>query len=398
MRVLFTSTPGWGHIHPMVPLAQAFEARGDEVAWAVPEEATSSLKQAGFEAFAAGLGAAEAFAEMQKVHPDMSTIRRAGWEFVSFEAIEATRTKTFPKMFGGARPRRMLSDLLPVVDGWRPDLLIHDQGEFAGPIAAALAGIPNVCHAFGEGIAAAAVDAEKLGVVELWESVGLTPAPFAGAYTYAHLDIYPASLRAADLSHVPFVQPVRPVAFATGDPAPLPSWLGSDSTSLVYVTFGTVFNDNPDVIRAVVQGVRSLPVRVLVTVGPRADPAMLGDQPENVHVAKYVPQTQLLPHCAVVVSHAGSGTFLASLSEGLPQVCVPQGADQFANAAACIRGGVGRTLLPHEMTVESVRAATEEALSDKKYRLAAEKVQTEIAAMPDPAGVADVLATKLVAF
>ena len=32
--VLFTTTPGWGHIHPMVPLARAFVERGDEVAWA----------------------------------------------------------------------------------------------------------------------------------------------------------------------------------------------------------------------------------------------------------------------------------------------------------------------------------------------------------------------------
>lgn len=393
MRVLFTSTSGWGHIHPMVPLAKAFQARGDEVAWAVPQEAAARVEQVGFQTFRAGLGAAAAFAEIQKASPAIATIRRAGAEFVSFEALEAVRTKTFPKMFGGARVRVALSELLPVVEEWRPDFLIHDQGEFAGPIAAAAAGIPNACHAFGHGISPAAVDAGELGITDLWESVGLAPPPFAGAYTYAYLDIYPESLRSADLSYLPFVQPARPVPFATGEPSTLPDWIASDRTPLVYVTFGTVFNDNPDVIRTVVEGVRTLPVRVLVTVGPHADPAVLGAQPPNVYVERYVPQTQLLPHCAAVVSHAGSGTFLASLAEGLPQVCIPQGADQFANAEACIRGGVGRTLVPGEVSIESVHAATEEVLSDKSFRRAAEGVQAEIAAMPDPAAVAEVLAT-----
>lgn len=395
MRVLFTSTPGWGHIHPMVPLAKAFQERGDDVAWAVTEEAGPRLEQAGFEVFAAGLGAAEALAEVMKASPGMANMRRAGAESASFGTIEAIRAQTFPKMFGVARTRPMLDALLPVVNEWRPDLLIHEQGEFAGPIAAAAAGIPNACHAFGEGLPASAADAAELGVTELWESVGLAAPPFSGAYKHAYLDIYPASLHTSDLSHMPFVQPARPVAFATGESSALPDWVMTDADPLVYVTFGTVFNDNPDVIRTVVAGVRDLPVRVLVTVGPHADPAMLGDQPDNVHVERYVPQTQLLPHCAVVVSHAGSGTFLASLSEGLPQVCIPQGADQFANADACIRGGVGRTLLPAEMSAERVRTATEQVLSEEQFRLAAKKVQAEMAAMPGPEEVAAILVTRL---
>lgn len=396
MRVLFTSTPGWGHIHPMVPLAKAFEARGDKVAWAVATEVAPRLEQAGFRVFPAGLGTAEAMAEIVRALAGMTTMKEAGAEFVSFDVLEAIRAQTFPTMFGAARARPMLSALLPVVDEWRPDLLIHEQGEFAGPIAAAAAGIPNACHSFGESVPLAGVDADALGVTDLWESVGLTPPDFAGAYEHAYLDIYPASLRGSDLSHVPFVQPVRPVAFATGEPE-LPAWIETDSAPLVYVTFGTVFNDSPDVIRTVVKGVRTLPVRVLVTVGPHADPAMLGEQPDNVHVERYVPQTQLLPRCAVVVSHAGSGTFLASLAEGLPQVCVPQGADQFVNAEACIRGGVGRTVLPPEMTAESIRTATEEVLTDESFRSAAKTVQAEIWAMPDPAAVADVLAERLLA-
>ena len=114
-------------------------------------------------------------------------------------------------------------------------------------------------------------------------------------------------------------------------------------TPLVYVTFGTLLS-NDEALSTVVQALRDLPVRVIVTVGPAGDPASLGPQPSNVHLARYIPQEQLLPHCGAVVSHAGSGTFLATIAAGLPQLCLPQAADQFLNAAACERAAVGLML------------------------------------------------------
>jgi UDP:flavonoid glycosyltransferase YjiC (YdhE family) len=288
----------------------------------------------------------------------------------------------------------MLDELVPITDAWRPSLLIHEQAELAGPIAAVSAGVPYVTHSFGQLVPPDNLDPVELGVVPLWESQNLEAPEFGGCYAQMYLDIYPRSLHPADMAHVARSQAIRPGTFATGH-EPLPEWIGLDSSPLIYVTFGTVFNENLDVIRAVVEGVRTLPVRLIVTVGPHADPSALGEQPANVHVTRYVPQTQLLPHCAAVVSHAGSGTFLAALSEGLPQVCVPQGADQFANAEACVAGGVGHTLYPDDVTAESVRARTEDILADERFRRAALKVQAEIAAMPSPAEAAALICNAL---
>lgn len=71
-----------------------------------------------------------------------------------------------------------------------------------------------------------------------------------------------------------------------------------------------------------------------MTVGPDGDPDAFGSLPDHIIVTRYVPQTVLLPRCALVVSHAGSGTFLATLDHGLPQLCPPQAADQFGNPAS----------------------------------------------------------------
>lgn len=377
MRVLFTSTPGWGHVHPMVPLAHAFVERGDEVLWATAADAAGRLERDGLPTAAAGLAGPAAMAEFGRLFPEYGAL--APPERPDF---------MFPRLFGTVRARPMLDGLLPVARRWRPDLLVHDAAELAGPLAAAVAGVPSVCHSFGALLPPARVAAGGVEVEALWEEHGLEPPAYAGCYDHLYLDVYPPSLRAADRPHVRATQQLRPGTFAaTGDEEPPVEATAAGGAPLVYVTFGTMFPDD-EALSVLVEGVRALDVRVVVTVGPRGDPAALGHQPPSVHVARYVPQEQLLPHAAAVVSHAGSGTFLATLSAGLPQVCVPQAADQFLNAAACARSGSGLVVEPGALSVERVRVATGRLLEEPSFRAAARRLRDEIAGMPSPGEVA----------
>lgn len=385
MRVLFTSPPGWGHVHPMVPLAKAFLERGDEVGWATAAEVGPRLERDGFHALGAGLGETESMQEFHRRFPELAEI-----------PLPDRPLFMFPRVFGVVRAGPMLGDLLPLARDWRPALVVADQSEFAGPIVAASLGVPNVTHSFGslrpEPLVAAAADK----VAPLWEAQGLTPRPYGGTYDHLYLDIYPESLQTQDAAHVGDVQPLRPIMFAAdaGDGG-LPALVTEPSSvPLVYVTFGTVFNKDVSVIATVVRAAAELQVRVVATVGPAGDPAALGDQPANVSVRRYIPQTELLSRCAAVVSHGGSGTFLAAVSSGLPQLCVPQGADQFDNAAACVRSGAGLMLGPGGVGPESVREALKRVLGDPAFGAAAARVGAEIAAMPPPAEVAEVISTR----
>jgi MGT family glycosyltransferase len=162
----------------------------------------------------------------------------------------------------------------------------------------------------------------------------------------------------------------------------------------VYVTLGTVFNDDPALFGAAVEGARELGIRVVATVGPRNDPAILGPQPAHVTVERFIPQAELLPACAAVVSHGGSGTFLAALAAGVPQVLLPQAADQFLNAQAGERAGVAIAVPGAVAAAESVRAALERVTGDAAFRAAAERAGAEIAAMPGPEAVAAELARR----
>jgi UDP:flavonoid glycosyltransferase YjiC (YdhE family) len=99
----------------------------------------------------------------------------------------------------------------------------------------------------------------------------------------------------------------------------------------------------------------------------------------------------VLPHCDLVVSHAGSGTFLGALGLGLPQLCLPQAADQFRNSDACVRAGAGIALHPDRATPAAIRDAVSALLVQQTYRTRAAALQAEIEAMPSPAEVIAVL-------
>jgi MGT family glycosyltransferase len=134
----------------------------------------------------------------------------------------------------------------------------------------------------------------------------------------------------------------------------------------------------------VLAGLRELPLNVIATVGREFDPAEFGPQPDNIQIERYIPQSLLLPHCAAVISHGGSGSVIGALAHGLPMVLLPMGADQPHNAARCAALGVARRLDAIEATPETICVAVTAVLAEPGYRQAAERLQAEIAALPEP--------------
>jgi UDP:flavonoid glycosyltransferase YjiC (YdhE family) len=114
---------------------------------------------------------------------------------------------------------------------------------------------------------------------------------------------------------------------------------------LVYVTLGTMFS-NTEVFRVILDGLALEDVDVLVTVGSDGDPAALDPLSHNASAARFVPQATVLPRCAKVDHHGGGGTTFGALAQGVPQVVVPQGADNFSNAERLEAAGAARTVLP----------------------------------------------------
>ena len=83
-----------------------------------------------------------------------------------------------------------------------------------------------------------------------------------------------------------------------------------------------------------------------------------------------------------------------ALAHGLPQVVLPQAADNFVNAEMVVRVGAARMLAPSEVTEEAVTSAVRAVLTEPSYQQAARLVAAQIAAMPSAETLADRLRSR----
>jgi len=357
MRVLFSSLGTHGHTYPLLPLARAARAVGHEVVFATDASLAPAL--AGLEAVEAGASIREVFGQL----PAQFAEKR---DLLTMQA----------EVFGSALPRRFYADLLPIVERLRPDLVVHEYGNPGAGLAALAKGVPALCHGFGFATNGFEVAAERFGQVaaELGFDV---PASFVLGNRL--IDVCPPSLRTSpdevvDLRLVPFAEPGE-VVLPRGD------------RPLVYLTLGTAFG-SVDVLRTAIAGLAALDVRLLVSTGPTVDAAEFADVPDNVLIRSWVPQADLLRHVDLVVHHGGSGTTLGAMVDGVPQLVLPQGADQFTNTAVVEKAGVGEGLQGDDVTAEAVGTRARALLADEAVRDAARALAAEIAAMPSPEDVA----------
>jgi UDP:flavonoid glycosyltransferase YjiC (YdhE family) len=258
--------------------------------------------------------------------------------------------------------------------------VVHELTEAAGWQAAAVSGAVDVMHGFGTHIPYL-VDAMLivLGAVrsELGRSdrsLDLTDVPY--------VDPCPPLLQPPGGTPFGNVLPLRPEMGVVHPGEELPeSMRNLPYEKTVYLTLGTAFNV-PQLLAQAIDAVRDLHHNVIITTGPGVDSSSFGQVPPHIAMAAFVPQALILKHCAAVVSHTGSGTMLGALGEGLPQVCLPMGADQFSNADQIARTGAGIVVPPDARTPQTIRAAIEEVLDNPSYAAGARVLQADIAAMP----------------
>lgn len=84
----------------------------------------------------------------------------------------------------------------------------------------------------------------------------------------------------------------------------------------------------------------------------------------------------------------GSDTMLGAFSAELPQLLLPHGANQFANAEAVLDASVSSHLLPGESSRDAVTDKVQALLTDDAIHTAAHRLADEVVAMPSPDNVA----------
>ena len=378
MRILFSFAGGRGHVEPLLPVAGAAQAAGHTVAFAGSHTTLRVVEALGFDVFPFGPAPAD------------TPPRR-----IPLQKLDAEREqRDLRERFIRRLARQRVPAVLDLCAAWQPDVLVCDETDFGAALGAERLGLPQatmLVTASGAFVVPAVVD-EPLG--ELRAEHGLPPdQELAMRSRYLVLSPFPPSFREPDHPLPATAHSFRPGPVEAARPDDIPPWLARlGDAPLVYVTLGTVFNlESGDLFMRVLAGLRELPVHVVVTVGSQIDPDELGSLPENIHVARFIPQSTVLPFCSAVVSHGGSGSVIGALAHGLPQVVIPMGADQPLNAKRCDELGVAQVLDPMTADGTAVRDAVSAVLSDPGYRIAAERIRDEIAGLPGPASAVTLL-------
>ena len=372
MRVLFTTTHFPGNWHPLVPFAEALRAAGHDVAFATAPTTCAAIAALGFRCFPAG--ADETAEEEQERRVQAAAL--PGKEFAAWAWVN---------LFTGSWATRRLPDLLAVCREWEPAILIREDMEFAGCIAAERFSLPHATvqvTAWRPWFRPVIVDVLN----HLREGVGLPPDPdLAMLDRYLLISPGPPSYQDAASPLPATAHAVRPVPFDRSGDEQLPPWVsGLGDHPVVYATMGTAFNRVSGILATILEGLRDEPVALIVTTGRDQDPADFGPQPPHIRVERYVPQSLLFPHCDLAIFHGGSGTVMTALEHGLPMVVIPVAADQPDNARRCQQLGVAHVILPEDRTPEAIRDAVREVLQNPDYRRNAERLREEMQSLPGP--------------
>lgn len=364
MRVLVTTFPGYGHFHPVAPLAFALQRASHDVRVATHAGFGRWVEACGLPLLPAG---------------------RSQEDMVAASAAFDNEERAV-RLFTTIAVPAFASEVLAGVDRWRPDLVISEEGEHAGPLIASVLGVPSATHSWP---APARPPEERRARSEslegVWQAFGQKGRP--RLYGDHYLDCCPPPLQTGALETIANVRAVRPTSF-DGPPTISPRWLEGIVAPVVFVTLGTVpMFARPEILRLIVQAVAPDAGTVLAATGPHPE-GVIPPHPK-VRCARYLPLSAVLPVTDLVISHGGASTTVACILAGVPHLVVPQGApSQHRAAASVVRLGVGGALETADVDSTKLASAAAEQLSDSGVRERIKAVRATVEGLPGPDEVA----------
>lgn len=359
---LFTSVPAHGHVNPTLAVAAELVRRGHRVSYATHESFRAAIEATGATILPTG----------DELQQPPQTIEFSPEQFAQMiEHTVSQASVSFPVLV-----KQMEQD--------PPDVVCYDIMTFTGRMLAEKLGVPAVAFmpslasndhfSLREQIMPAEFDPEHPVLREAFATLQRFASEHGVGLGNGPMDMTPENLnivfvpREFQIAGETFDDSFRFVGPSLGARTAEPWDPPKGSGPLLFISLGTTFNNQPEFFRQCLDAFADGVWRVAVAVGERLDPADLGSIPGNVEVRTYFPQPSVLQHADVFLSHAGMGSTMESLYAGVPMVTVPQMGEQEANARRVEELGLGRRLVPSELSPELLRSTVDEVAADEAMR------------------------------
>jgi MGT family glycosyltransferase len=374
LKGVFLSLPLHGHVNPTLPLVRELTSKGDEIIYYTNDSFASSVTQAG--------GRFRRYA-----HPPLSSPERL---FVEVEAISSRIVDA---------TAHVLETDLERFRAERPDYVIADSLAPWGHWAGLIIGVPV--------ITSVSTFAMNRHVMRFSAARGVRPKSLSGSLSkLRHLTTAfgatrrlrrrygvrgPGPVRSvlgrSDLNIVYTSRYFQPCAETFDDQYQFvgPSvaartdggsgWATQIEGPAVYISLGTVFNQNRQFYQRCVETFGGRDLQVIMSTGSAVAPESLGTAPSNFIVRARVPQLEVLRRVSVFITHGGMNSVSEALHYGVPVLVVPQTGEQALVGRRTEQLGAGLYLANDETGAGNLRSSVDRLLLDDRFKQAASEIR-----------------------
>lgn len=374
-KILFFNVPTSGHIYATYPVVKELTRRGHEVVYYLTEAYRKPIEAAG-----------ATFKPYAQIQDDY---------FESHDLDGSNPVKSAVVLINTCR--EILPELLAITRAEQPDIILHDSMCPWGWLVAKKLGIPHVSSMsllaltpallIKSGVFTAMLPKMVMGIplllkfqrlaAEIKREHGVKPPSFAdflntmgtltvnysSRYFQPDGDSFPETLK--------FVGPQIDLRSDGGSDF-LFDWL--DGRPMVYVSLGTVINQNITFFREAVTAFGGSPYQVVMSIGKKNDPALLGEIPDNILVRSFVPQLDVLKKASAFVTHAGMNSVQEGLYFDVPLMLVPQQVEQRLVAGRVKTLGAGLMSKSPTVPAAELRSAVDRLISEPSFKQNAAKI------------------------
>ncbi|WP_405081065.1 macrolide family glycosyltransferase [Paenibacillus chitinolyticus] len=364
-RVLFINAGSEGHVNPTIGVVQELISRGEEVVYFCAEAYRDRIENT---------GASVRTFDDQKF---MEAFISGGRDYLLERAIGLLLTADV-----------VIPTVLEQTRGEHFDYMIHDSMFGCGRLLAGILKLPAIssCTSFAhteetfdnfleppsiktpEEIvrrfqSLAETVSEKYGVeIRTPYEAFCNPAPLTIVYTTRE---FQTDAEAFDQTYK-FVGPSI---------SSRPAQKNFDLTAIkgknpIYISLGTIFNQATDFYKLCFEAFGNTDHTIVMSVGNNTLISDLGEIPDNFIVKNYVPQTEVLQHTKLFITHGGMNSAHEGLYYGVPLVVIPQSADQPMVAGQVAKIGAGLALQMQGLTAHQLREAADQVLSLPSFKKA----------------------------
>ena len=158
--------------------------------------------------------------------------------------------------------------------------------------------------------------------------------------------------------------------------------------ALIYLSLGSLGSADVELMQQLVGELADAPYRFVVSKGPQHGEYELAG---NMTGAEFLPQTNVLPHVELVITHGGNNTTTESFFFGKPMIVLPLFWDQYDNAQRVDELGFGKRLPAYAHDAAELRAAIGDLLGNEPLRSRLREISARLQRVPGTTRAADLI-------